>query len=74
MKYALVFYETAEQNSQRESAAAPQYWGAWSAYIDLLADENVLVRGAGAGLQSPDTATSVRVSNGAPTIQDGPIA
>ncbi|MDX2066670.1 MAG: YciI family protein [Fimbriimonadaceae bacterium] len=72
-QYALIFFETETEMARRESETAPQYWSAWSAYIDLLADENVLVRGSGAGLQPPSTATTVRVSGDQLQIQDGPI-
>jgi hypothetical protein len=70
MTYTLAFYESAADFERRESAEAPAYWGAWSAYIDELADADVLVRGAGAGLQPPETATVVRGGQ----IQDGPVA
>ena len=70
MNYSLIFYEAPADFQKRESAEAGAYWGAWSAYIDDLADSNVLVRGAGAGLQPPETATVVRGSQ----IHDGPVA
>lgn len=74
MKYGLIFFETPEELARREGESAPAYWGAWSAYIDLLADSGVMVRGAGAGLQSPDTATTVRIQGSKQQIQDGPLA
>ncbi len=74
MKYGLIFYETSAQFSERESESAGQYWGAWSAYIDQLDDAGVLVRGAGAGLQVPGSATTLRATAGELTIQDGPVA
>ena len=70
MTYSLIFYEAPVDFQKRESAEAGAYWGAWSAYIDDLADSNVLVRGAGAGLQPPETATVVRGQQ----IHDGPVA
>jgi hypothetical protein len=70
---ALVFYETAAEFERREGEDAAAYWGAWSAYIDLLADAEVLVRGKGGGLQSPTTAKGLRIRNGERVIQDGPI-
>lgn len=74
MKYGLLFYETEAELGRRESADAPQYWGAWASYIDRLDEEKVLVRGAGAGLHSPSSATTVRLSGVERQIQDGPIA
>ncbi|MFZ4508164.1 MAG: YciI family protein [Fimbriimonas sp.] len=70
MTYSLAFYESPADFERRESAEAPAYWGAWSAYIDELADAKVLVPGAGAALQPPSTATVVRGKD----IQDGPVA
>lgn len=70
MKYSLLFYENPSEFERRENAEAGEYWGAWSSYIDLLADENVLIRGNGAGLLGPQTATTLRGD----LIQDGPMA
>ena len=70
MTYSLIFYEAPSDFQRRESAEAGAYWGAWSAYIDEMADADVLVRGVGAGLQPPETATVVRGSQ----IHDGPVA
>lgn len=74
MKYSLLFYETAEEVGRRESESAGEYWGAWSAYIDLLANEGVMVLGAGVGLHPPTSATTLRVENGKSLVQDGPVA
>ena len=70
MKYGLMFYENASELERRESADAGAYWAAWAGYIDLLADAEVLVRGSGAGLEAPQTATTIRKDQ----IQDGPFA
>ncbi len=74
MKYALIFAETQDEIAKRSSQDAPTYWGAWGAYIELLATEGALVPGAGAGLAVPETATTVRSSENGLTIQDGPLA
>lgn len=74
MKYGLIFFETPEELDRREGESAPAYWGAWGAYIDLLAESGALVPGAGAGLQTPDTATTVRIQGSKQHIQDGPLA
>lgn len=74
MKYALIFAETQDEIAKRNSQDAPTYWGAWGAYIELLATEGALVPGAGAGLAVPETATTVRSSENGLTIQDGPLA
>ena len=71
MQYMLMFYETTEDFTQRE--AAPQtYWGSWSAYVRAIQDSGI-VR-AGAGLQPPDLATTVRLRAGQRQVQDGPFA
>ncbi len=74
MKYALIFAETQEELAKRNSQDAPAYWGAWGAYIDLLDNEGALVRGSGAGLTGPETATTVRSTESGLAIQDGPLA
>jgi hypothetical protein len=72
-QYALIFFESEAEMARRDAADAPEYWAAWSSYIDLMAEANVLVRGSGAGLQPPTTATTVKVSGGQLHIHDGPI-
>lgn len=44
----------------------------WGTYTQALADAGVLIDGA--ALQSPDTATTVRVRDGARLLTDGPWA
>jgi hypothetical protein len=73
MEYAILFYETAEANANRnhpEKAAA--YWGAWGAYVTAV-QESGISKG-GQGLQSPSTATTVRLRGGKRQVQDGPVA
>lgn len=70
MKYSLLFYETQSETERRDGPDAGAYWGAWSGYIDLLADSGVMVLGAGAGLERPSTATTIRGD----VIHDGPTA
>ena len=73
MEYMLIFTESAADFSKRnDPTAAPAYWGAWSAYCGALVESGVMV--SGAGLQPPDTATTVRIRDGKRTIHDGPYA
>ncbi len=73
MQYAILFYETAADFAQRnDPAKAPEYWGAWGAYIKTMEGSGV-VRG-GAGLQPPGAATTVRLRDGKRQVQDGPFA
>jgi hypothetical protein len=71
MEYMLVFSESAADFAKREDpAAAPAYWGAWAAYCKTVAESGIMV--SGAGLQSPETATTVRIRDGKRTLHDGP--
>jgi hypothetical protein len=73
MEYMLLFTESAADFAKRtdpeESAA---YWGAWSSYVEALASSGIMV--SGAGLQPPDSATTVRIREGKRLIHDGPYA
>lgn len=73
MQYMMMIFEPASEFAKRENAAiAPEYWGAWSAYSQALAEAGVMV--GGNGLQPPPTATTLRLRNGAREVQDGPFA
>ena len=73
MEYMLLFTESAADFAKRidpeESAA---YWGAWSSYAGALASSGIMV--SGAGLQPPETATTVRIREGKRLVHDGPYA
>ena len=76
MKYALVIHEMPEEMAKRNGPGAPAYWAAWSAYWDAIKAAGV-DGGGGAGLQGPETATTVRVGKSAGakhSVQDGPFA
>jgi hypothetical protein len=73
MQYMLMLNETAEDFAKRndpEQAAA--YWGGWTAFIGAMAQAGVIV--SGDGLMGPHSATTVRLRDGARTVQDGPFA
>jgi hypothetical protein len=73
MQYMLMFTETEADFAKREDpAAAPEYWGAWMAYIGAMSKAGVIV--SGSGLQPPATATTLRVRGGRREVQDGPYA
>lgn len=71
MTYMLMFYETTDAFTQRETTPEV-YWASWSAYVRGI-EEAGITRG-GAGLQPPDLATTVRVRDGQRQVQDGPFA
>lgn len=69
----LLFTESAADFGQRnDPEKAPAYWGAWTAYCDALVQSGIMV--SGAGLQPPETATTVRIRDGKRQVHDGPYA
>jgi hypothetical protein len=73
MHYALLFNETKAERAKRDDpAGAGAYWGAWSAYIDSIAQSGVMI--SGNGLQPPEVSTTLRVENGTRHVVDGPFA
>lgn len=73
MNYTLLIYTTPEELSLRSHPEKQQeYWAAWPRYAKALVDAGVHV--GGAGLQLPETATTVRTSDGQRLVQDGPYA
>jgi hypothetical protein len=73
MDYMLMFYETTSQFEQRrERTASQSYWAGWMAYVQAMHQSGVVK--SGAGLQGPDTGTTVRVVDGKRRVQDGPFA
>ena len=68
MKYALLVHQSEEYFDRREPAAM----AAGKAYGEALQAAGVLV--GGAGLESPQTATTVSVRNGKRQVHDGPYA
>ena len=69
MKYALLVYQSQENFDRRDNAAAI---AAGKAYGEALQAAGVLI--GGAGLESPQTATTVSVRNGKRQVHDGPYA
>ncbi len=73
MQYAIMFYEGDAEFAERNDPEKGQAnWAAWGAYAKAIA-ESGLMRG-GAGLQSPSTATVLRMKDGKKHVQDGPYA
>jgi hypothetical protein len=73
VKYAVIIYETPDDFAARtDPARAGAYWGAYTAYGKVLADAGVMA--GGAGLQTPETGTTLRVKAGKRHVQDGPFA
>lgn len=72
MEYMLIFHETTKEMGRRDDPKeAPEYWGAWNAYVTSIHQAGIVK--SGNGLQSAHTATTVRVEGGKRHVQDGPV-
>lgn len=73
MNYSILLYESDEGFKLRSDPInGPAYSAAWPVYTKALIDAGVLVTGA--GLQVPETATTLRMRDGTRQVQDGPYA
>jgi len=73
MKYMLLIYEKPQDFADRsDPAKSAAYWAGWSNYGRMLTEAGVMIDGA--GLQPPETATTVTLRGGERQIQDGPYA
>lgn len=73
MKYSILVYLSEDDiAAQTDPARAPAHFAAYAAYAKALSEAGVLA--GGAGLQTPGTATTVRLRGGARQVQDGPFA
>jgi hypothetical protein len=75
MNYTILIYETPADFAARtdpDPKKRTDYWEAWPPYSKALKDAGIFV--AGAGLQSPDTATTVKTNGDQRQVQDGPYA
>src|SRR5579871_1012908 len=75
MNYTLLIYEDVagfDLRNTSDTAARKAYSGGFMAYTKALQEAGVMV--AGAGLQPPVTATTLRMRNGKRQVQDGPFA
>ena len=72
MEYMLIFMTTPDDRASAQDHRAPAYHGAWMAYVQAIRQSGIVT--AGHGLQPPSTATTVRVRDDRPQVQDGPFA
>ncbi|MGC5225009.1 YciI family protein [Micromonospora sp. DT81.3] len=73
MQYAILAMESPrDYDARTDPAASPEYWASWAAYVSALRESGVM--GAGAALQPPETATTIRLRGGTREVQDGPFA
>ncbi len=73
MNYVLTIFEgPAGLATLRDKDRCGPYMGAWMAYAQALGQAGVMA--GGAGLQLPETATTVRPRAGSHQVEDGPFA
>lgn len=73
MQYTLMFYLGRDEFEARtDPAKKDAFWGAFVPYARALLNAGIVV--GGAGLEPPDTATTVRYEQGQRLVQDGPFA
>ncbi len=75
MNYTILIYEAAADFAVRNGAdqkKKEEYWAGWPPYSKALKDADVFV--GGAGLQPPETATTLRFKGEQKMVQDGPFA
>jgi hypothetical protein len=73
MHYMLQFYENPEERAKHNNPAQVEaYFAGWTAFIGTLVQSGAMV--SGNGLLPPDTATTLRVTNGTRQVVDGPFA
>ena len=73
MNYTILIYETGDDFAKRDDPAQQaEYWAAWPPYMQALREAGIYV--AGAVLQPPDTATTIRFRDSDRLVQDGPFA
>lgn len=73
MKYTLLIYESpADFAALRDPKQGEAIMTGVMRYLQALKDAGVFVDGA--GLQPPDTATTLRLRDGQHLVQDGPFA
>lgn len=73
MKYTILIYESpADFAALRDPIQGEEIMTGVMRYLQALKDAGVFVDGA--GLQPPDTATTLRLRDGQHLVQDGPFA
>jgi hypothetical protein len=72
MQYALLFYQSPDEFAARSDPKKREaFWAAFIPYMKALTEAGIVV--AGAGLEPPELATSIRLNGGKRQVQDGPF-
>jgi hypothetical protein len=73
MNYTLLIYLDSDEFAARtDSKKKESFWGSFLPYMKALKDAGIVV--GGAGLEPPETTTTVKLRGGQPLVQDGPYA
>jgi len=73
MQYTMMFYlNPSEFSARTDPARSAAFWGSFLPYMQAVRDAGVFA--GGAGLEPPDTATTLRLRDGNRLVQDGPYA
>jgi hypothetical protein len=73
VNYTLLFYLSPDEFAARTDPEKKEaFWGSFMPYMKAIRDAGVVV--SGAGLEPPETATTVRMADGRRLVQDGPYA
>jgi hypothetical protein len=73
MQYTLMFYlSPSEFTARTDPQQRAAFWGAFLPYMQSVRDAGIFA--GGAGLEPPETATTVRLRSGKRLVQDGPYA
>ncbi|MBM7567497.1 YciI family protein [Paenibacillus sacheonensis] len=72
MHFTLMFFESTEGFAARQNPEKQrEYLAGWSHYVHALRDSGVAVTGF--GLHAPETAATMKRSDGTVFVQDGPF-
>ena len=73
VEYTILIYESSDDSTTHSGRdMGRSYSAAFAAYTKTLVDAGVMV--GGAGLQPPETATTIQLRDGKRHVQDGPYA
>jgi hypothetical protein len=72
MQFALLIFESPEAFATRKTPETNPYNGAWRAYYKAVVEAGIYA--GGNPLEVPETATTVRLTDGKRHVQDGPFA
>ncbi|MBV9774138.1 MAG: YciI family protein [Gemmatimonadetes bacterium] len=73
MHYSILIYQSrADFDARTDPAKREVFLDAFVPYVRALREAGIVV--ASAGLESPESATTLRVGEGGRTVQDGPYA